>query len=252
MEVRNINKYGWKPSIPDPRDIKYSVEIEVKLPEIVDLREKCPPVYNQLQTGSCTANAWAALYEYLLMQKNKENWMPSRLFIYFCERAFEGTTGSDSGAMLRDGAKALNKMGTCHETTWPFDESKVTVMPNNTSYIEGLKNTILNYQSLNSLYAFKKCLASGTPFVFGFTVFESFETTEVANTGIMPMPDIRNERVLGGHGVCAVGYDDTKKVFIVRNSWGESWGDKGYFYMPYEYITNPNLASDFWTSTALK
>jgi C1A family cysteine protease len=92
----------------------------------------------------------------------------------------------------------------------------------------------------------KACLASGYPFIFGFTVYDSFESDAVAKTGIVPMPS-KTELVLGGHAVMAVGYDDSKKWFIVRNSWGEDWGDKGYFYIPYDYLTNKNLASDFWT-----
>lgn len=92
----------------------------------------------------------------------------------------------------------------------------------------------------------KHTISSGFPFVFGFAVYESFESKEVKKTGIMPMPKL-DERMVGGHAVCAVGYDDTKKYFIIRNSWGDTWGDKGYFYMPYAYIINNSLAADFWT-----
>ena len=86
----------------------------------------------------------------------------------------------------------------------------------------------------------------GYPFVFGFTVLSSFETQEVADTGVMPMP-ADGDKQLGGHAVCCVGYDDDKQCFVVRNSWGSSWGDGGYFYMPYKYMTDSGLASDFWT-----
>ena len=92
----------------------------------------------------------------------------------------------------------------------------------------------------------KGCLAAGYPFVFGFTVLSSFETQEVADTGVMPMP-ADGDKQLGGHAVCCVGYDDDKQCFVVRNSWGSSWGDGGYFYMPYKYMTDSGLASDFWT-----
>jgi C1A family cysteine protease len=92
----------------------------------------------------------------------------------------------------------------------------------------------------------KNCLASGFPFTFGFSVYQSFETKEVAQTGIVPLPQ-PNETLLGGHCVVAVGYDDEKQLFKCRNSWGTDWGDKGYFYMPYQYMSNPNLVSDLWT-----
>ncbi len=207
---------------------------------MIDLREKCPPVYNQGQTGSCTANAWAAAYEFL-----RPSWMPSRLFIYFCERAYENNTGNDGGAMLRDGAKALSDFGTCSENTWAFDEKMVTAQPNNESYIEALQNKIKEYQSLtNDVDTLKQCIGEGLPFVFGFTVYSSFESDAVAKTGIMPMP-LNSERVLGGHGIMGAGFDDSKNAFIIRNSWGTDWGDGGYFYMPYDYISS-KLASDFW------
>jgi C1A family cysteine protease len=251
MITRKTQKYGWIPSLPDPRDFTYKITEPVALPSSADLRAKFPPVYNQLQTSSCTGNAWGAAFAFALIVSGKAYWAPSRLFIYYGERSFNGTTRSDSGAMLRDGAKTLNKLGTCNEIIWPFDEDKVTVQPSNEAYTEGLKNIVTEYQTLSTptgvtLYSLKHCLASGIPFVFGFTVFDSFESDEVERTGIMPMPDIKNESVLGGHAVVAVGYDDEKKVFIIRNSWGEGWGDGGYFYMPYDYILNPQLASDFW------
>jgi C1A family cysteine protease len=90
------------------------------------------------------------------------------------------------------------------------------------------------------------CLASGYPFVFGFTVYESFESNAVAQTGDMPMPK-SGEKVVGGHAVLAVGFDNEDRVFIVRNSWGDGWGDAGYFYIPYAYLLDDNLADDLWT-----
>ncbi len=114
-------------------------------------------------------------------------------------------------------------------------------------YRDALKYKVVKYarvaQGLNQV---KGCLASGYPFVFGFTVYESFESQEVAQTGIVPMPDW-NERAMGGHCVVAVGYEDTQQSFIIRNSWGRNWGMNGYYTMPYAYLSNPNMADDFWT-----
>jgi C1A family cysteine protease len=105
----------------------------------------------------------------------------------------------------------------------------------------------LQYQSVPQVLAqMKGCLASGYPFVYGFTVYESFESTQVAQTGIVPMP-ASSEKVLGGHAVLAVGYDDSSQRFIVRNSWGPGWSLKGYFTVPYAYLTDSNLSDDFWT-----
>lgn len=92
----------------------------------------------------------------------------------------------------------------------------------------------------------RSCLADGFPFVFGFTVYESFESQQVAKSGVVSMPK-PTERALGGHAVLGVGYNDAKKTFIVRNSWGDDWGQKGYFIMPYKYLSDRNLADDFWT-----
>ena len=90
------------------------------------------------------------------------------------------------------------------------------------------------------------CLAEGFPFVFGFTVYESFESQQVSKTGKVYMPK-KNEKVLGGHAVLAVGYNDKDKRFTVRNSWGTGWGMKGYFTMPYDYLASRYLSDDFWT-----
>jgi C1A family cysteine protease len=92
----------------------------------------------------------------------------------------------------------------------------------------------------------RSCLAEGFPFVFGFTVYASFESAKVANTGVVPMP-VLAEKVLGGHAVLAVGYNDKQKRFLVRNSWGTGWGMSGYFTIPYAYLTDSNLADDMWT-----
>jgi len=241
--------YGWIPDLPDHRDKMYSqltaVEPE-KLPGLVDLRSDDSPILDQGQLGSCTANALAGNLGYLKQQSLKKAFSFSRLFIYYNERVIEHTVNTDSGAMLRDGIKTLVKLGACPESEWPYDTQKFTVEPSAKDYADALHYQITSYYRLSSLDEMKHTLSTGCPFVFGFSVYESFESAIVAHTGVVPMPS-KTERMVGGHAVMAIGYDDTKQQFIIRNSWGTSWGLSGYCLMPYAYLTNANLSSDFWT-----
>jgi C1A family cysteine protease len=247
---RKIQKYGWVPDLPDHRDHLYAAPQPVlaKLPAKIDLRKQCPPVLDQGQLGSCTANAIANAHLFEQMkQKVKNNFHPSRLFIYYNERAVEGTINSDSGAMIRDGIKSIAKLGVCSETDWPYVIGKFATKPKAANYKSALKNQLLSYQRVTqTLTQLKGCLASGYPFVFGFTVYESFESATVAKTGNAPMPK-SDEKCLGGHAILAVGYDDKTQRFLIMNSWGSGWGKKGYFTLPYSYVTENNLADDFWT-----
>jgi C1A family cysteine protease len=248
MTIKNGFKYGWIHDLPDHRDHIYSAPIEhlQALPSSVDLRTQCPPVYDQGQLGSCTANAIAAAIEFDQMKQKILSFMPSRLYIYYNERDMEGTIDSDSGAQIRDGIKSVGSQGVCPENEWPYDISQFAVTPPAQCYQDALRDRALCYQRVaQNLDQMKGCLASGYPFALGFTVYDSFESAEVASTGIVPMPT-RSESVLGGHAVLAVGYDDSQQRFLVRNSWGNSWGMQGYFTMPYTYLTSRHLASDFW------
>ena len=241
-------KYTWKPDVPDHRDYKFSESID-KLPTKVDLRKNYSSVYNQGHLGSCTANAISMAFDFERIKQSEAPLKPSRLFIYYNERLLENTIKSDAGAMIRDGIKVLSTSGTCTETIWPYIETKFTYKPTKKCYLEASKNIIKQYIRLDNtkLNDLKSCLALGFGFVFGFSVYESFESEDVAKTGIVQMPDFKNEKCLGGHAVYCLGYDNSKNAFIVRNSWGEEWGDGGHFYLPYQYITNQHLADDFWT-----
>ncbi|MGD0236095.1 MAG: C1 family peptidase [Syntrophorhabdales bacterium] len=219
------------------------------LPSSVDLRPTCPAVADQGNLGSCTANALAGAMEFLMLKDQKPYADLSRLFIYYNERVIEGTVDQDSGAMIRDGIKTLADQGVCTEALWPYDISRFTVKPTDACYQEALKYKVTLYARLNVIDEMRTCLADGFPFVFGFTVYESFESQDVANTGVVPMPGT-NEQVLGGHAVVGVGYDDSQKRFIVRNSWGNAWGMKGYFTIPYDYLANRDLSDDFWAIRA--
>jgi C1A family cysteine protease len=243
--------YGWLPDIPDNRDLMYGAvrKIPAKLPSKVDLSPGCSKVEDQSDLGSCTANALAGALEYL-MKKDKVKFSDmSRLFIYYNERVIEHSVMTDSGAMIRDGIKTLAKQGACTEKKWPYVIAKFAKKPTKACYTEALGYQILSYARLNTRDEMRACLADGFPFVFGFSVYDGFETQQMSRTGVLDMPK-KGERLLGGHAVLAVGYDDAAKRLIVRNSWGPKWGMKGYFTMPYGYVTNRNLSDDFWTIRA--
>jgi C1A family cysteine protease len=247
---RNPKWYGWIPDLPDHRDQMFAAPFAevAPLPPRVDLRTACPPVYDQGALGSCTANAIAAALEFDQMkQALGDIFAPSRLFIYYNERVIEGTVDEDAGAMIRDGMKRVAKEGAPHERLWPYVISKFRTKPAPASYKDAAKHPAVLYQRLvQHVSQFQACLAAGYPFVFGFAVYESFESGAVAKSGRVPMPK-RTERQLGGHAVLGVGYDVPKRVFIVRNSWGEGWGMQGYFTMPFDYLFDSNLCDDFWT-----
>jgi len=246
-----IKHYGWVRDIPDQRDFRYKPPPQIRraLPPKVDLRDGFTACYNQGELGSCTANAIAGALQFLeLKEGEKPPVMPSRLFIYYNERALEGTVASDSGAQIRDGIKTVVKRGFCSEQLWPYDIKRFAAKPPERCYREALKEQVSEYLRLDhdSPAPLLTCLASGYPFVFGFSVYESFESARVAATGVVPMPKL-GERVLGGHAVVACGYDMKRSRFTVRNSWGGRWGMNGYFTMPFDYLTNAYLSADFWT-----
>lgn len=241
-------KFGWVKDVEDVRDHKFTITTQHELPSLVDLRNLCPPVYDQGELGSCTANALGAAFQFEQIKQNKENFMPSRLFIYYNERAIEGSVDRDSGAMIRDGIKTMVNDGVCPESIWNYNPKDFAIKPSDECYKIASDNQVLQYMKImpQNLYEVKHCLSDGYPIAFGFLIYESFMSSIVAKTGIAKMPK-HNDKLLGGHAVLAVGYDDKKKALIVRNSWGSNWGDKGYFYLPYGYIENESLSSDFWT-----
>jgi len=250
------------PDLPDARDRIYAAPrlTLVNLPAQADLRTQMPGVYDQGKIGSCTANAIAAAFEFELLRQKLADFMPSRLFIYYNERAMEGHVGYDSGAQIRDGIKSIATLGVCPEREWPYDDTPATTdggawpagapageKPPQACYADAKQSVAVSYHRIiQNLDQFKSCLADGFPFVFGFTVYSDFESPQVAQTGEGQLPT-PGEQPLGGHAVVAVGYDDATQRFLVRNSWGTSWGQQGYFTLPYAYLTERGLASDFWT-----
>lgn len=240
---------GWVRDKPDYRDrhLMISPRTIATLPPAVDLRPQCPPVLDQGQLGSCTANAISSALQFDQMKQSLPPYTPSRLYIYWNERDIEGSTDYDSGAEIRDGFKSLRKVGYCNEGLWPYSIDKFKERPSDACYQAAMPMCGVAYARLLQTSAqLRGCLASGLPVVFGFTVYENFESQQVAETGIMPMP-AANEGVLGGHCVLLVGYNDANQYFTCLNSWSASWGDKGFFYMPYAYLLDPTLSSDLWT-----
>lgn len=241
---------GWRPDRPDQRDRLYlpTEHDTVALPAVVRLDEtsQMPPVYNQLNLGSCTGNGSAAAVEYDLGLQGITEFTPSRLFIYYNERVLEGTVDQDSGAQIRDAVKALAKWGAPPETDYPYDVSQFTVKPSVQAYADATKFEALSYARVTSATShWQSVLAAKHPIIIGFTVYQSFE--DVGGDGVVPMPDL-NEKPLGGHCVLVTGYQkiNGKLYFRIRNSWGSGWADGGYCWMPAQYFKTPGLASDFW------
>lgn len=215
-------------------------------PAAVDLRpSESFPIYNQGRIGSCTANALAAAFHFEQLRQGINGFSPSRLFVYYNERVLEGKTSRDTGASLRDGIKVLHKLGVCDESMWPYEAWRMAQRPREECYKAAQANRCLKYARVEqNLDALRACLAAGYPFVFGFQIFCDFIVGDVSATGVMTIPPRGHSH--GGHAVQACGYDDERRVFIVRNSWGEDWGDRGHFYMPYDFIVHPQLCFDFW------
>jgi C1A family cysteine protease len=218
-----------------------SLQKVARLPKKVDLQAKCSPVEDQGRLGSCTANSLVGALEFL----EKKDGVPfvdlSRLFVYYNERVIESTVDEDNGI------KSLAKQGVCPEQQWPYIVDKTTFKkkPSAGCYTAAKKHRIISYLRINTVDEMRSCLADGFPFVFGFTVCESFESRAVAKSGVLNMPK-RKERVVGGHAVMVAGYNDREKRFLIRNSWGSDWGRKGCFTMPFAYLADRNLSDDFW------
>lgn len=238
--------YGWKKQPDDYRDWKFNLDVaDVSFPAAFDLRNDMPPVWDQGNTNTCTAHAAGAAYEYQLNQQKLQDFMPSRKFLYYNERLLEGDTSQDDGATIRDAVKALAQYGTLPEHYWPFSED-VRKAPDQASYQIAIKNVVTSYEAVQQSHTFiKAAIQSRHPVIFGFLVPQSFEEESVASTGVM-QASADTERTVGGHATLVVGWDDTRKAYLIRNSWGPDWGIGGYFWMPYEFLLDDQKAFDFW------
>lgn len=244
--LNRVSWYGWQPDRPDLRDLIHMPVLDAGAVPPNNVVIPMPPHYDQGQEGSCTGNALAGITQCLRRQEGLPDWVPSRNFIYYNERWLEGTIKSDSGAMIRDGIKSLNTWGVCDEKLWPYVQSRFTRKPTVTAYRAAAQHKAVKYaRVLQTRSNFMATLAGGLPFVIGFTVYESFESDEVAKTGIVQLPQ-SGEQEVGGHAVCVIGYDVNSDRLLVRNSWGENWGQGGNFTIPFDYFLSKDLADDAW------
>jgi C1A family cysteine protease len=233
----------------------------VKRPAVVDLRHRLPPCFDQGEEGSCGPNSASGLMCFLHPEMAKVGF--SRQQIYYNVRELEGDVGQDAGVQTVDLFKVLQSTGAAPENLWPYVPANLTTSPPPDVIEAAHKYKIRTYSQLASEEDMLDCLAEGFPFILGFSVYQSFESEELAMTGVMTIP--QSGQLLGGHDVLVVGYDtnftshlDFKKsnlhpdqvehtMLIVRNSWGTNWGLNGYFYMPISWATNTSTGGDMWT-----
>lgn len=250
----NKIKFGWKPDLPDHRDFTFAKAVDAsdkitKLPTVYELpTTSFSSIEDQRSLGSCTANAAAAIIEYM-QKKAKGNYIDvSRLFLYKVTRKLMGETG-DTGAYLRDTMKAMRLFGALPEEYWPYETSTYEAEPTAYQYAIASNYKSVSYFRVDQISMspsdimteIKTRIYKKIPLMFGFTCFSSLN---IAVDGNIPFPTA-NERVIGGHAVALVGYNDERKAFKIRNSWGSTWGQGGYGYLPYEYL-NQGLMADIW------
>lgn len=257
-----LHNWGFFPDLPDKRDHKFGLvhKEEVKVPTKISLRKMMPPVWEQGALGSCVAFSSIAAY----MFAHRSAPRMSALDLYWKARFLEDAVNEDSGCMIRDAVKALQKWGVCTEKTWPYLIRKFKVDPPAEADREALKYRITSYARVVSLQDCMNCLARGYPFVVGFSVYESFLSETTDKTGIIMMPGDKNDPMVGGHAVLVTGLDQNfhenpvfkrsglsksqvpNFMFEFRNSWSVQWGDGGYGYIPAEYVNDSDLSSDMW------
>jgi hypothetical protein len=245
----SIKNSGYQFAWPNPQARRYRPSLGLTPPARVDLRAFVTPVENQGPLQSCTANAIAGAYEYLIKKHTGAHVDLSRLFIYYNARWRNDEQHEDCGSVIQYGMESLQNFGACDEKVWPYKTASVLEKPKQLSYTQAEKFRVLDMQKVEvDLDHWRTCLAEGYPIVFGCALFESFDDCN-KHHGLVPMPDpqdvARGEH--GRHAMLCVGYSDVDQVFIVRNSWGADWGERGYCYMPYNYLMSEKLnGGDCW------
>ncbi len=238
--VFNTFQQTVSPSIAKIRSASSFIGNAELLPQSVSLRSKMDDVYNQEDIGSCTSNSVCTCMRY-----TNPGFSPSRLFLYYNARKAAGDEASDSGSSVYGNIQSAAQSGVCTEKTWPYIPSKFTQKPPTEAYVEAETYQLLKWsQVAKDLTSIKACLYAGFPFTVGLTVYDSLFKAE-SHPFIMPMPNPEKDQHMGGHAVVICGYDDSKRLFELKNSWDTTWADGGYCYLPYEYLLG-NLAWDFW------
>lgn len=262
-EIQNLNQvdhsgikfnlnYVRSPS--DPRDAKYRIAYrdiinEEDLPKQVNLREDWGDVFDQGELGSCVANTVSGCIRAVRKKDGLAVFNPSRLYIYYYGRDVEGfDTTEDSGMYIRSGYKAVATYSVCGENNWPYNIDNFDNEPSELAKNAAKQHRQFKYLNLETPVEIKHSLSQGYPVSFGTTVYSSFMTASVARSGAVPMPDKDNDRVLGGHAMTLIGYDEEAEVYHVANSWGNEWGKGGFCTIPYKYIHNVDETGDFWTA----
>jgi len=226
----------------DHRDLFCKVANNRNIRNKVDLRKWCSPIEDQLHLGSCVGQAIVGAFELMTNKLHPEQFRDlSRLFVYYNARLLEGYVEEDVGTYVREGIKAVHKWGVCIEEKWPYLINKFADTPSVESYIDAKERLIDSYYRINSIDDIISSLNMEIPVVTGIQVFEHFD--RLGSDAVVTLPSDKDE-ILGGHAITIVGYDNDRKYFICRNSFGEAWGDQGYFYMPYDYAEL--YAMDAW------
>jgi len=245
-----ITLAGYRPAIfkNEAKQYEASQFDEDELPSKVDLRPYMTIIENQAQTNSCVANAVAGAYEYLAQRHLDEAYDVSRMFIYYNARRLMDDEIEDEGAIIENAIEGLQEYGACAEETWEFDEEIVNDEPSEEAYEEASEFLVEDVEQVPlDLFAWKHTLAEGNPIIFGISLYQSFDKHKKRGVVPMPTPKEASREAHGGHAMLCVGYSDRDELFIVRNSWGEDWGDEGYCYIPYNYLVNPQFNDgDSW------
>jgi hypothetical protein len=246
FSIKNVNLKGCLFGPPSPKDYR-TVFGDTQVPDKVDLRQYCTTVENQGQIGSCTANATVGAIEYLYKKRDGQSPDLSRLFVYFNARRIRGTVYMDAGSQICDAMASVLSFGVCCEDIWPYNVNAFMMEPSPAAYQEAKLHEAMQYSRVDGIEGAITALASGFPVVFG-TILPERCYAEAEKTGLVPTPtgeEIANVQG-GGHCMLIVGYDKPRKMLIVRNSWGESWGDRGYCQIPFEGLAKSSRPEDFW------
>jgi C1A family cysteine protease len=238
-------KFGALRDVHDVRDRMYrACSPAQSLPQQIDLREWGGPIKDQGEEGSCTGHAFSSAREWIARKYERTSPILSPQYLYVEELIADGYFPYDDGAMPRTGCQILTAKGCCEASLYPYVAGKFTA-PTAEQSQNACKYKVGAYHRIGNLADFLSCLADPTPWpvLVGFEIYESFMTQEVADTGVMPIPK-PGEQQQGGHEVLCLGYDLAKQTALIQNSWGDDWGQRGYFWMPFEVIASPD--TDLW------